>query len=224
MIDRRSFLALGFPLAAYALVGPGGALAQAWARNFGPPAPFSFERLRERAAAMAHSDHHPRHSPAGDIIRKIDFDAVQKIQYRPDHTLWQDDPGAFPVRFFHLHTFVPEPVRINVVEGGDAREFLYSTRHFDYGDTGLDEILPSGMGYAGFRVMADREGRTDWLAFQGASYFRTSGAEDQYGASARGIAVNTGLETPEEFPDFTEFWLEPAAGKRHSAILSSSGR
>src|SRR5262249_53738929 len=63
-------------------------------------------------------------------------------------------------------------------------------------------------GFSGFRVMNGQNSDTDWLAFQGASYFRTAGSEDQYGASARGIAVNTALSTAEEFPRFSEFWLE----------------
>ena len=56
--------------------------------------------------------------------------------------------------------------------------------------------------------MDGRGKETDWLAFQGASYFRTSGEDNQYGASARGIAINTAMPEPEEFPRFVEFWLE----------------
>ena len=41
---------------------------------------------------------------------------------------------------------------------------------------------------------------TDWLAFQGASYFRSSGQDAQYGASARGIAINTALPRRRNFP------------------------
>ena len=52
-----------------------------------------------------------------------------------------------------------------------------------------------------------RGGVSDWLAYLGASYFRASDPNDQYGGSARGLAINTG--EPEEFPRFTNFWLEP---------------
>ncbi len=51
----------------------------------------------------------------------------------------------------------------------------------------------------------------DWLSFLGASYFRSSGELGEYGLSSRGVAINTGLPRPEEFPRFTHFWLEPAA-------------
>jgi glucans biosynthesis protein len=43
----------------------------------------------------------------------------------------------------------------------------------------------------------------------GASYFRAAGPLDQYGLSARGLAINTALPgQTEEFPRFTDFWLE----------------
>ena len=38
--------------------------------------------------------------------------------------------------------------------------------------------------------------------------FRAVGGERQYGLSARGLAVDTALPRPEEFPDFTEFFIE----------------
>ena len=49
------------------------------------------------------------------------------------------------------------------------------------------------------------------VAFLGASYFRAVGGEMQYGLSARGLAIDTGLARPEEFPSFTAFWLERPA-------------
>jgi glucans biosynthesis protein len=51
-------------------------------------------------------------------------------------------------------------------------------------------------------------GKGDWLAYQGASYFRSAGALDQYGISARGLAIDTGIDGREEFPAFTRLWLE----------------
>jgi len=92
----------------------------------------------------------------------------------------------------------PRPVRIAIVANGQAREIVDTSGLF-VGGKNTDPV--------GFRVM-DATGRSDWLAFQGASYFRSSGSRDQYGLSARGIAIDTGLATGEEFPDFTHFWIE----------------
>ena len=41
----------------------------------------------------------------------------------------------------------------------------------------------------------------------GASYFRAVGKGLTYGLSARGLAIDTALESGEEFPCFKEFWL-----------------
>src|SRR6185312_586010 len=45
------------------------------------------------------------------------------------------------------------------------------------------------------------------IAFVGASYFRALAAEQVYGISARGLAIDTADNLPEEFPSFREFWL-----------------
>jgi glucans biosynthesis protein len=61
-----------------------------------------------------------------------------------------------------------------------------------------------------------REGlQPDWISFLGAAYFRTDGPDAQYGLSARALAIDTGLGIPEEFPRFTEFYVED--GPEHGA-------
>src|SRR3569623_1947934 len=55
----------------------------------------------------------------------------------------------------------------------------------------------------------DQHGRFQvMLVLAGASYFRGVGASNAFGLSARGIAVDTGLPTGEQFPSFVEYWLE----------------
>ncbi len=180
---------------------------------FGPPRPFGFDQLRARASAMAHSGFHTPVRPAWDTVQTINFDVAQHIRYREENALWGGGPGTFPIRFFSLSETVPLPVAMNVIEGRNARRIVYRPRYFDWGDTGLGNKLPADMGFSGFRVLNGRSTERDWLAFQGASYFRASGSDDQYGVSARGIAVDTGLSTREEFPNFTEFWVAESPGQ-----------
>jgi glucans biosynthesis protein len=45
------------------------------------------------------------------------------------------------------------------------------------------------------------------MSFLGASYFRAIAKGLHWGLSSRGLAVNTGINGPEEFPDFREFWM-----------------
>src|SRR3546814_15146429 len=92
--------------------------------------------------------------------------------------------------------------------------------------------LPEDSGFAGFRLQEStaRDGKPpdwwqthDWVAFLGASYFRAIGALEQYGLSARGIALDVAATVPEEFPDFVEFYITPAADPdRKSTRLNSS--
>ena len=207
MIDRRNFLAVGF---SWLLIGaaPGGVAGAQLGPVFGPPKPFSFDRLLRLAKARAAEAYETSGAPASDLLKRIDFDAVQKIRFRPEYELWGATASRLPVSFFHLNKYAAAPVKIHAISGGMAREVLYGPQYFDYGGTGLEARVPVDAGFSGFRVMNGQASTTDWLAFQGASYFRSSGSDDQYGASARGIAINTALSTTEEFPRFSDFWLE----------------
>jgi glucans biosynthesis protein len=91
----------------------------------------------------------------------------------------------------------------------------YDSGMFDYARSGLRaETLPRDVGFAGFRLMLDHDAARDVTAFLGASYFRAVGGDFQYGLSARGLAIDTGIVgRAEEFPVFTCFWFErPAPG------------
>ena len=135
--------------------------------------------------------------------------------------LWGDIPGAAKVRFFHPGRYFKLPVEISVLEDGEARELKFSTDLFDMpADHPARKLTHAG--FAGFAVM-DPEGKNDWLAVLGASYFRTSGYSGQFGMSARGLAIDLGGPGPEEFPRFSRFWLEgaPEGGLVIYALLES---
>ncbi|MEZ5907475.1 MAG: glucan biosynthesis protein [Hyphomicrobiaceae bacterium] len=236
MLTRRQFTTAVVSSAGLALVPgvgwpgvgwPGG--GEALARDglsLGEPVAFTFEGLIERARVLAQSAYAPSPVANGEILEAIDYDAAQKIKYNRERTLWGKGGAAFPVQFFHLGRYAKEPVRVHVLESGLAREVVYRPDLFETPADHPARKLPAGAGFAGFRVMyPDIKG--DWLAFLGASYFRSGGPFDQYGLSARGLAIDTGLATPEEFPRFGEFWLvpEPRSSRRttvHALLESKS--
>lgn len=177
--------------------------------KLGQPRAFSYESLRQRAQQLAKQPFEPTPPRHPKQLEQIGFDAYQQIQFQLDHALWAGKPVPFPVAFFHLGRSAQKPVTIHALNGGQARQVLYTPNLYDYGNTGLGKSLPEDLGFSGFRVMKSQQSETDWLAFQGASYFRSSGPLEQYGMSARGIGVNTAVpEVEEEFPRFTAFWLE----------------
>lgn len=182
-------------------------------------APFSWDLLKAMALRVADRPWQPARSVAA--AKLLDFDDVNRIDYRRDKALW---PGTdTEARFFPLQMYADAPVEIFVVENGVARQFSYSADLFAVraDAKGTKPVLAPG--WAGFRLM-NASGRGDWLAFQGASYFRTNGALDQYGISARGLAVNTGIDGQEEFPVFTRFWLERGPGPAMTVYALLEGR
>jgi len=210
-LSRRSAVAGLFSLPALAGAR---AAAPAWpaAVRLGPARPFSFDRLKAEALALARSSYRAPAGPPEALVHAIDYDAFGRIAYRPAATLWGGLPGDHGVRFFPLGRYAPTPVAINVVSGGEARPVLYSPSLFDAPAGSPLRALGGRGGFAGFKVM-NADAKTDWIAYLGASYFRSSDPFNQYGLSARGLAIDTVGAAREEFPSFTAFWLEQAPGE-----------
>lgn len=79
-------------------------------------------------------------------------------------------------------------------------------------------------GFAGFRThyaVNNPQYKDELIVFLGASYFRALGAGQHYGLSARALAIDTVGGNGEEFPRFTEFWIErPAADAKALKIYA----
>jgi len=185
---------------------------------YGAPQSFSFDRLKETARRLSLRPWQPARTSAEPILQKIDYDAYFQIAFRKDHTIWADAAEGAPIQLFHLGRYQREPVAIHVVENGEAREILYRQAYFDIPEGHVARRLPEDIGFAGFRVMG-QDMTWDWLSFLGASYFRSPGSGRQYGMSARGIAVDTGLPSGEEFPRFSRFFLEGVPGERGRLVV-----
>ncbi len=114
------------------------------------------------------------------------------------------------------HATSREPVRIHEVDApGRCGRCACDRSDFDYGKNTLPPQAWGDLGHAGLRIhypLNTPAYKDELIVFLGASYFRALGAGQQYGLSARGLAIDTvGGSGPEEFPRFTEFWLERPA-------------
>lgn len=189
---------------------------------FGGSYAFDYAWLKGQARALADHPYESTANKVPDEIKNLNWDQFQAIGYRKEHALWVNDNLRFQVKFFHLGLFFKDPVRMYEVRDGQAQEIAYSPDLFDYGKSGLHgERLPKDLGFAGFRVNFHTDLTRDITAFLGASYFRAVGGDWQYGLSARGLAIDSGLATPEEFPRFTKFWLErPAPGADNLVVYA----
>jgi glucans biosynthesis protein len=213
MIARRTFL-----LGSAALGITPASLAAPSSLTMGAEQPFTFGLLTQSAQDLSSQPFRKPDIHNQDVIERLDFDAYQEIRYRPELAIWRDGDGPYPVELFHVGRYFKEPVRVYVVSsGGNAREVLYSPDLFTYGKSTFAKALPADTGFAGFRVL-QAPGRPDWLAFLGASYFRSPAETGQYGLSCRGLAIDVAMPAPEEFPRFTSFWLEPMESRRGIVI------
>ncbi len=212
MIDRRTFL---IGSAALGLVGAKAAADPApTSIFFGPQVPFSFDKLIGWAKELSEKPFQKPEVHDPELLERLDFDAYQQIKFRPDLAIWGQGDGPYPIELFHVGRYFKEPVRIFVVSAaGLAQEVRYGPDLFTYGKSEFAKTLPPDTGFAGFRILA-APGVPDWLAFLGASYFRSPAETGQYGLSSRGLAIDVAMPTPEEFPRFSNFWLEPMAGRR----------
>lgn len=199
--DRRRFLMVALALAGLGVPQPGLA-----GPRLGAPEPFSFDALAAQARALAARPHRTPAAPRAGLLDRIDYDAYWRIRFRPEMAV--PLPGDMSVQFFHLGRYAREPVAVSVLEGGRARPLAYDTALFDMPADSPARALGTAAGLAGLRVMRPG-GAPDWLSFLGASYFRCDGPDAQYGLSARGLAIDTGLARAEEFPRFSAFWVGP---------------
>ena len=195
--------------------------------RFGPPERFSFEGLIERAPRLAARPYVPPPTPAPGAVRRIDYDAHHKLRFKPEHALFGDGPGPYPVIFQFLGMFFPKSVRMHVVEGGVAREILYAPDYFTIPeDSPARRLPPDANGFAGFWVLEsrfadERRRREVWTSFLGASYFRAVSGVGRWGMSARGVALDVGGARPEEFPDFVAHWITAAATEHDPIVVHS---
>lgn len=176
---------------------------------------FTFEDLKALAKASAAEPYSAPVVPAPELIEKIGYDQHWRIRFKEDKSLYPDGKKA-PVQFFYPGRYFPEPVKMYIRDDENlVSDVPFNNDYFDMPADSPAHDLPEGFGFAGFRIM--RPGmKPDWVSFLGASYFRTDGPEGQYGLSARGIAINTGMNQPEEFPRFSAFWLGPAEKRGES--------
>src|SRR5829696_8392467 len=162
MMDRRQLLQCAAATAGLAACGfPREVLAQSGLR-LGPSTPFTFDGLKQRAREMAGSAYLPPPRPSPEVLQRIDYDAHGKIKFKTDLALWAEGPSEFPVTFFHLGRFFQRPVRMHVVERGQAREIIYDDAYFDMPPDSPAHKLPDNSGFAGFRFQEARSGKLDW--------------------------------------------------------------
>jgi len=232
-MDRRSFI-----------VGGGGALAglaaflnstvafaqdQAQTAPAQPPAaagpqPFSFDLLTAAMKEKAGKEYQPIEEPLPEVVTELTYDQHRAIRFRPEAAFWAGE-APFELQAFHPGWLFKQPVHLNVVENGTATRLHITSEMFEYRQPVLDPQTFQGIdfpGVAGFRLhypLNTPDIMDELVSFLGASYFRALGRGSIYGLSARGLAINTATSNGEEFPMFTDFWIEKPQRRNKSVMV-----
>lgn len=210
-MQRRSFLTA---LAAFATL-PRAGFSQAEAT------PFSVDALYDMAQGLAQSAYEPM-PEVPQAWKNLTYDEYRKMWFRGADAIWRGTDSPFQIELFHPGLYFPRPVKISLVEDGQAQELKFDFSLFDKSDDLPDLPIDDTLGYSGFRLTTEfrRPGNfEEFFVMQGASYFRAIARGQNYGQSARGLAIGTASDQGEEFPDFTHFWIERAPAGRQEITI-----
>lgn len=171
---------------------------------------FGLDDVRASAQLLASKQFVP---PAGlaKSAADLNYDQYRRIETKQSSTIWPDSIEGFKALLDPRGYLFATEVKFNVIENGVVVAHPYKARDFNFHDLPLKDDVKTSLGFAGFRVLnvLNKAGKYDELvSFKGASFFRALGAGTVYGASARGLSIGTASAEGEQFPFFTEFWLE----------------
>jgi len=193
-------------------------------------AAFGFDDVAARARQLASAPYKRPETGLPKELQGLTYDQYRDIRFKPDKAWWRAAHLPFELMFFHQGLYYEQPVRLHELVGDAVRDIRFDPELFDYGANKLDPKRLKGLGFAGFRVhyaLNTPKYKDEILVFLGASYFRALGKGQRYGLSARGLAIDTAVMSGEEFPRFSEFWIErpdPNARELHILALLESPR
>lgn len=155
----------------------------------------------------------PHRSP-GTItpgLEQLGYDQYRDIQFPPERAFWSDEAIPFRLDVLPAGSLYTTPVVVSVVDNGEVHEIRPEPGMFELAPRFPDALRDQPLSISGFRIRARLNSSSYWdefLVFQGATYFRAVGRGQNYGLSARALALRTGEPEGEEFPQFTRFWIE----------------
>ncbi len=188
---------------------PAALLAALWMLCIAPAFGFGFDDVAREADRIAKA---PWREPAAadPALLALGYDAARQQRFTPEHSTWRGSGLPYELQYFPLGNGNVRPLVLYEVVDDAVRPIAVPAAAFENG---------ASAGAAGWRLnrWIERPPRSDEVvAFLGASYFRVVADGLRYGASARGVAVDTvGGRAGEEFPSFTTFWIvRPRPGDR----------
>jgi periplasmic glucans biosynthesis protein len=185
------------------------------------PKPFGFETVCSIAEQRLATPMNRRVTDLPCELVGLDYDSWRYIAYEGSNTIWRKEDFPFQAETGHRGYLFTQRVQLNEVNDAVAAELPFNPHAFEYRGWLRGYRFPRTLGHSGWKLLGkyndereqeERTGKEVFVrevgSFLGASYFRLLGSQHVYGSSIRGLAVDCALPHPEEFPVFTEFWLE----------------
>jgi glucans biosynthesis protein len=178
-------------------------------------AAFEFDDARALAKTLSTQPFQAVSNQVPETLASLKYEKYQAISFNHQKALWRAEELPFGLEFFLAGGLHKQAVEIHEFDDDGVRDIAFDGSLFDNPDHNL--TLPAGARYAGFRIVRFAEEFGEVAVFLDASYFRMVGRGQNYGTSARGLALNTASGGAEEFPLFRQFWIR-RPGKRERDI------
>ena len=210
---RRNILGQAIRLASLAAAANAGLLPQGASASglYGSFSAYNDDFVRNLARDLASKPYVDEKIEMPADFEVSTYDQYRDIRFNTEHSVWRGEDHRFSFDMFHSGFLFTKPVDIYVIENGQQAKLNYDPALFVFGPKVKPPDGKTDLHYAGFRVRYPinvPEVNDEFLVFQGASYFRAVGKGLLYGLSARGLAIDTGQPSGEEFPFFRAFWIK----------------
>ena len=193
----------------------------------GPGEAFEANTLADLARARATSPYTA--STSDDLpgaLKDLSREKYASIRAAPGRAIWAGEGLGYELEPLLRGSIYGNPVALYLVENGVVRPIAYDRTRFSADGVELPD-LPAAAAYSGFRLRAgDGAALSDFALFQGASFFRLVAQGQDFGITARALALRPADSRGEEFPLFRALFVErPGPGKPivvHALVESES--
>lgn len=171
---------------------------------------FTQKTVIEMAKQLAKAPMQPP-SKAPSALNALDYDTYRQINFQQNQAVWGDSPTQFSIQLFAPGFLYKDLIEIDAVENGRAFPIEVTPKSFNTPNQEINALLTKVGKYAGLRLhypINNKSYKDEFIVFQGASYFRAVSKGQNYGVSARGLAIDVAQPNGEEFPMFRHFWIE----------------
>ncbi|MEM8553535.1 MAG: glucan biosynthesis protein G [Pseudomonadota bacterium] len=220
-MNRRTVLNGLMASAALGWAGTGALANGDAAVRLGEAQPFEPAMVIDRAKAMALKPFKAR-PEVPKAWKDLTYVQYRDIRFDRGHAVWEGSDAAARMDLFAPGLYFPRAVTVHVIEGPNARPIAFDKSLFTFGTEVPPLPMSDDLGFSGLRLRGSLSMPgfgEEFFVLQGASYFRAIGIGQAYGLSARGLALDTGEPTGEEFPEFIEFWVERPGSESPTTVI-----